>query len=129
MLAEPLMTRERFVDLIGREQLMASDLLSYLMEEKLAEKDAELAAMMAQKEAEFEARLQAELEARLQADLQQTLVETLIARFQQVPVEVLRAVWQIHDLHRLRELITETVRVPDIGAFAQLVEQTNGHNK
>ena len=41
--AEPLVGRDRFVRMIGREQLMASDLLSYLMEEKLAELDQERA--------------------------------------------------------------------------------------
>ena len=41
--AEPLVGRARFVRMIGREQLMASDLLSYLMEEKLAELEQERA--------------------------------------------------------------------------------------
>ena len=41
--AEPLVGRDRFVRMIGREQLMASDLLSYLMEEKLAELEQERA--------------------------------------------------------------------------------------
>src|SRR6266536_2677952 len=35
--AEPLIDHERFVRIVGREKLMASDLLTYLMEEKLAE--------------------------------------------------------------------------------------------
>ncbi len=41
--AEPLINHERFVQIVGRERLMASDLLSYLMEEKLAEMQGKLA--------------------------------------------------------------------------------------
>src|SRR5262250_846904 len=79
--AEPLIGHERYVRMVGREKLMASDLLTYLMEEKLAEmraeKDDQLAKLRAEKEAE---------QVRVLRQLQQTLEEAVIARFPEAPI-------------------------------------------
>lgn len=87
--------------------------------EKYEEK---IALLEQEKAAVLEATLQKEQE-RTTTEQQHTLVESLVARFQQVPVEVLSTIWKIRDPERLRRLIVEVVRVPDIGTFAQMVEQ------
>src|SRR5262249_33432687 len=79
--AEPLIGHERYVRMVGREKLMASDLLTYLMEEKLAEmraeKDGQLAQLQAEKDGQL-AQLQAEKDgqlAQLQAEKDGQLAE------------------------------------------------------
>jgi hypothetical protein len=139
--AEPLIDHERFIRIIGREKLMASDLISYLVEEKLSEIEAKLEAQFEAKYAQLEAQLEAEAEkAQLEAEratqkinaleqertcvnLQQALVESLVMRFQQVPAEVFNTIWKIHNPERLIRLSVEVVRATDIEQFVQTLQQ------
>lgn len=123
--SEPLMGYERFVSIIGKEKLMASDLLNYLVEEKTAELESAYVAKTAALEAKMatlEARTAA-MEARINTNLQQALIEALGVRFQQVPAEALSTIWKIRDPERLSQLITEAVKATDIGTFTQKLEQ------
>jgi len=49
--AEPLMETERFVRMVGRERLMTSDLITYLMEERFTEQERAHAAQLEQERA------------------------------------------------------------------------------
>jgi hypothetical protein len=93
---EPLIPGERFVRLVGKERLMTSDLVTYLMEEQVAER-----------------------EARYVEELQHTLEATIAARFPQAPLGLaltIRRITQPDDLHRL---IVAVVRAPDLLAVEQ----------
>jgi predicted transposase YdaD len=129
--AEPLMKRERYVRLVGREKLMASDLLTYLMEEKLAEvraeKDAEKeAALEAAREAAREAAHEAAHEAAKNAaidQLQQTLEEVVIARFPDAPIALVHDIQRITDPRQLQQLIVAVIRAADLPDFERSLAQ------
>lgn len=88
---EPFIGAERFVRLVGKERLMTSDLVSYLMEEQVSER-----------------------EARYVEDLQSTLEATIAARFPAAPLSlalIIRRIMQPDELHRL---IVAVVRASDL---------------
>ena len=146
--AEPLVGRDRFVRLIGREQLMASDLLSYLMEEKLAELEQErareraaLAAERARERAALavaeqalaaersiaEQALAAERAAlkRQQLSLEQSFTrvveEAVVARFPSIPAVLVSAIRRIHGTPRLEQLLQAVLDAPDQPGVEQLL--------
>ena len=97
---EPFMEGARFVRLVGKERLMTSDLVSYLMEEQVSER-----------------------EARYVEDLQGTLEATIAARFPAAPLSfalIIRRIMQPDALHRL---IVAVVRAPDLITVEQELNQ------
>lgn len=91
--AEPLIAPDRFVRMVGKERLMASDLLTYLMDEKITE-------LQAEKQSEI-AELRAELEAEKLRQFQQALEEGVVARFPEAPPVLLQHIRRITDTQQL----------------------------
>jgi len=83
-----------------KEKLMESDLLSYLMEEKLIER-----------------------QTTFRNSLQQTLEEMVIARFPQAPITLVRDIRQVADPDTLQRLMVMLVRAADLAEFEQALAQ------
>lgn len=107
MLAEPLLDSRRFVQLVTKERLMATDLISYLVEEKTAE-------LVQEKTA---------LEEEFRHVLQQTLEDAIIARFPTAPLSLTRAIRTISDRERLQALIRDVLRSADLPTVEQMLTQ------
>jgi len=127
--AAPLVATERLVHMIGRERLMGSELIEYLMAEKLAEHDRELEAREARLEArlaeERAARERAAVEAQAQAAvaaLDATVQDAVIARFPNTPFSAIGGLRQIRDVHRLQELHAAILRAPDQATVERLLQ-------
>lgn len=98
--AEPYMPATDFVARVGKEYLMASDLVSYLMEEQTTQ---------------------------YVEDLQATLEATIAARFPDAPLSLAATIRQITQPDQLHQLIVAVVRAPDLTAITQaLVAATAG---
>jgi hypothetical protein len=102
--AEPLIEENRFVQIVGKEKLMESNLLSYLMEEKLIE-------------------IKKEQETTIRHSLQQTLEEMVMARFPQAPITLVRYIRQVADPDALQRLMVVLVRAADLAEFEQALAQ------
>jgi hypothetical protein len=99
--AEPLVPVEQFVQRVGKERLMATDLISYLVGEQLAER-----------------------EARYVAELQQTLEVTLATRFPQAPLELVLRIRQVTQPEALHRLIRTAVQAGELATVeAALAEK------
>jgi hypothetical protein len=101
---EPLIEENRFVQIVGKEKLMESNLLSYLMEEKLIE-------------------IKKEQETTIRHSLQQTLEEMVMARFPQAPITLVRYIRQVADPDALQRLMVVLVRAADLAEFEQALAQ------
>jgi hypothetical protein len=88
---EPIIPLERFIRLVGKEQLMASDLVSYLMEEQNAER-----------------------EARSIERLQRTLEGLIALRFPEAPLRLAGTIHSIADEERLHQLVLAVGGAADI---------------
>src|SRR5262245_32081352 len=103
--------------MVGREKLMASDLLTYLMEERLAE-------LQAEKVAEQELLLR---------QLPQTLEEAVIARFPDAPIALVHDIQRVTNSQQLQQLIVAVIRAADLATFertlAQAASSTSQHSK
>lgn len=113
--AEPLLTTERFIRLVTRERLMASDLISYLFEEKTI--------AFAQEKALLEEHLAAQ---QLRAQLllqqaQQAVEDVIIARFPEVPATLTRRLSEITDPPRLQALLRAVLNASDLGEVERLM--------
>jgi hypothetical protein len=93
---EPFMATERFVRLVGKERLMTSDLVTYLMEEHVSER-----------------------EARYVEELQNTLEATIAARFPSAPLSLALLIRRISQPDALHRLIVAVVRAADLAAVEQ----------
>lgn len=114
--AEPLLARDRFVRLVGKDKLMASDLLSYLVEEKLAEvKEAQAAELAAAREATLR-------------QWQQTLEEAVIARFPNAPLVLAHDIRRVTNAPQLQQLIVTVIRATDLAEFEQALAQAVAAN-
>jgi hypothetical protein len=109
--AEPLINHNRFVRIVGREKLMASDLLSYLMEEKLAELESAQQTKIA------------ELEATALRQLQTMLEEAVIARFPNAPIALVHDIRHVTDPQQLQQLNVAVIRADDLAAFERALAQ------
>lgn len=98
--AEPLLEPQQFVDLVGRERLMSSDLFDYLMKDR-----------------------EAELHAQFRHELQQLLEDTLLVRFPAAPLALVRDIRRIDDPSVLRRLIVAVQQVPDLAAAEQVLRE------
>jgi Skp family chaperone for outer membrane proteins len=133
--AEPLIEKDRFVRLVGKERLMESQLFRSLMQDKIAELQANFQSEKATLEAQLQQeqqKLQQEQQ-KLQQEqqkLQQTLVETLLTRFPHAPLMLLRDIWQVQHMEHLHTLIVGVVQAADLAAFETLLKQVaaQSHN-
>jgi hypothetical protein len=100
--AEPLIALEAFVHLVGKEKLMASDLITYLVDEKVAE-------LMEQK-----------LAAVLRT-LQDAVEDAVILRFPNTPAVLVRHIRSLTDLDQLAALQRDVLRAPDQAAVEALL--------
>jgi hypothetical protein len=87
--AEPFITAERFVQRVGKERLMASDLVSYLLEEQTT---------------------------RYIEELQETLEGAIAARFPDAPLSLALTIRQVTQPEQLHRLILAVVRASDLTA-------------
>jgi hypothetical protein len=113
--AEPLIDIQRFIDMIGKEPLMSSDLLSYLMQEKTAELEAQFAAKLA-------AKLAAKDKEYLR-ELQQSLEAVLAARFPQAPFGLVEDIQRVTSLDKLRGLLVYAAKAAAIEEFEPHLKQ------
>ncbi|MCG8353847.1 MAG: hypothetical protein MI924_39285 [Chloroflexales bacterium] len=100
--AEPLVSPDRLVRLVGRERLMTSSFANYLLADKTAEIEAH---------------------ARMEA-LQQALEEAVMARFPTAPLILLRDMRRVSDPTKLRGLIVAVIQATDLGEFEQQLKQS-----
>jgi hypothetical protein len=100
--AEPLIDSQAFVRLVGKEKLMASDLITYLVDEKVAE-------LMEQK-----------LAAVLRT-LQDAVEDAVILRFPNTPAALVRKIRSLTDLEQLAALQRDLLRAPDQAAAEALL--------
>lgn len=104
-LAEPLIARVRLIELIGRERLMASDLIHTLVEEQVAERVAELT----------------QERNALRRALQQTVEDAVVDRFPTIAGIMLRNIRQVTDTERLLQLHEAVRQAPDQAAVERLL--------
>lgn len=100
--AEPLVAPEAFVAMVGKERLMASDLLSYLVEEKLAEIEQQHAA-------------------ELRITLQDATEDVIVARFPDTPIGLVQRLRGMSDPARLKALRAAVLAAPDQAAVEQML--------
>ena len=146
--AEPILDVKRLIEGIGKERFMASDLISYLMEDKLAEIQTKLKleyqSNIAQLEAEQADRIaQLEAEQAKQAEqaqreaeqahirgFQSAIEEAISIRFPNAPIALINEVRRITQLTNLHRLLVETIRAADLATFQQTLAAmvaSNGH--
>jgi hypothetical protein len=142
--AEPLMAAERFVRLVTKERLMASDLISLLVEDVIEEKLAEKTAALEQQTAALEqqtaalkqqtAALKQQTAALVQenAALHQTLLgvveETVLLRFPAVVPALLQQLRQVTDPAQLQRLHAAVLQASDQAAVEQLLAAFEDQN-
>lgn len=117
--AEPFLAAPAFIRLVTKERLMSSDLISYLLEDKVAEFAQEKAALIEEKMVLAEEKTA--LEATLRQRLQQAGEDILIGRFPNAPVILARQIRQVSDPDRLQALIQTLAGAPDLAAVEQAI--------
>lgn len=96
--SEPLMDSASFVRMVGREKLMSSDLISYLVDEKVAEVEREYV-----------------------KDAQDAVEDIVTLRFPNTPVILVRNIRAITDRERLTVLRRALLQAPDQAAAEALL--------
>lgn len=99
--AEPLIDAVSFIALVGKEKLMASDLISHLVDEKVAELEQKLAATL--------------------HVLQTAVEDAVILRFPNTPAALVRKIRSLTDLEQLAALQRDLLRAPDQAAAEALL--------
>lgn len=103
--AEPLIESQTFVRLVGKEKLMASDLISYLVDEKVAEIE----------------KKHSEAEQRYIAEMQQAVEDVVILRFPNTPAVLVRYIRAVADMSQLSTLRRAILQAPDQRAAEALL--------
>lgn len=106
--AEPLIESQAFVRLVGKEKLMSSDLITYLVDEKVAEVERKVTEEYQQKLEEYEQKLTA-----MARTVQEAVEDTVILRFPNTPVFLVRNIRSVTDVERLAALRRALLRAPD----------------
>lgn len=96
--SEPLMDSASFVRMVGREKLMSSDLISYLVDEKVAEVEREYV-----------------------KDAQDAVEDIVTLRFPKTPVILVRNIRSVTDRERLTVLRRALLQAPDQAAAEALL--------
>jgi hypothetical protein len=106
--AEPLIESQAFVRLVGKEKLMSSDLITYLVDEKVAEVERKVTEEYQQKLEEYEQKLTA-----MARTVQEAVEDTVILRFPNTPAFLVRNIRSVTDVERLAALRRAVLRAPD----------------
>ncbi|MCU0491171.1 MAG: hypothetical protein MUD01_06270 [Chloroflexaceae bacterium] len=120
--AEPLFEAERFLQLVTRERLMASDLISLLtadMEKEIEALEQERASLLQENTV---------LHEQLYQRLQLAVEDIVAARFPNAPLLLSRQLRQITDPDRLQNLIHMVAVAPDLAEIERLVSSTAASN-
>lgn len=115
--AEAWVTPTRLEALLGRERLMSSDLLSYLMREKTAEleqKTAELERQRAEERAEL---------AQFRQTLEQAVEDAMVVCFPMAPFALVAEIRTIRDPERLLRLHRTILEAPDQQGAEQAIRE------
>jgi hypothetical protein len=107
--AEPIFDTERFIRLVTKERLMATDLISLLTADLVEEK-----ATLVE-----ELRAARENQARL---LQQMIEDVIVIRFPSVPALLIRKLRNINNLDRLEALHRAALQAADLAALEQQLD-------
>ncbi len=99
------------MQLVGREQLMASEFIAYLIKDELAEKRVEW---------------EQEWQTQLEQALRQTVEETIVARFPALPTGLLTALGSVQDAAGLQRLHHDVLYAPDQGSVERLLGGDHG---
>lgn len=113
--AEPLLSAERFLQLITKERLMSSDLFTLVYQEQLAEfdqREAKLRQQIAEREQE---------QVRWREAMQQSVESVFINRFPLAPAKLIRAIRQLQDVKQLHTLHDLMLTTDDIGVVEQSI--------
>ncbi|MFP4440632.1 MAG: hypothetical protein ACLFVO_25640 [Chloroflexaceae bacterium] len=124
--AEPLLETERFIRLVTRERLMASDLISYLIQDKVAEWE-QKEAKLQEENAALHAQLQAAQQTTVQAG-QHAIEGILIARFPDAPLAVMHDIRRITNPERLQALIGPLVTAATLDEARRLLADAAAAN-
>lgn len=114
MFAAPFVVPEQFVQLVGKEALMTSDLFTYLTKECEAE-------LQAQHQAEVRG-LEAQLTSAQHA-LQQALEVVVAQRFPHAPITMGTTIQRIMDTTQLQQLISAVPHISDLSDLEQRLRQ------
>jgi predicted transposase YdaD len=124
--AAPFLETERFIRLVTKERLMSTDLINYLLQDKVAEFEQEKAALEQQKAIvvqEKAALEKAALEARLVQALQEAIEDAITARFPTAPLALTRPIRQTTEPTRLQALLRGVLTVADLAAVERLLRE------
>ncbi|NJO82386.1 MAG: hypothetical protein HC828_05910 [Blastochloris sp.] len=100
--AEPIFPVDQCIRLVTKERLMSTDLITYLLQDKVEE---------------F-----AEREARWRTALQQSIEDMLATRFPEAPVGMVRRIRQVENVDDLNELRRVMMSAPDLATVAQVIQ-------
>ena len=122
------MAPEQLERILGREQLMESKLLEYLMREKTAEFEQRLAA---ERERERADREQAErqlaegwaAQERVRRNFEQVVEDAMIARFPAAPLALVATMREIRDPEQLLQLHRAILTAPDQASAEQAIRE------
>ncbi len=124
--AAPVMGAAAFTRMIGKERLMESPLIEYLLGEKLAEErqkyEAERQAERQKYEAELAAREQAARRESAVETLQLSLEEVVVSRFPQAPAILLHDLRRVDQPEQLQALIAAAASAPDPTRLAEQLQ-------
>ena len=104
--AEAVMPTEQFIQLITKERLMATDLISSLMQDKVAEHEQQVAVW--------------------RQALQESVEDVIIARFPTVPAMLTRKVRTVNDPVRLQRLHQAVLAAADLTEVERLLNEAAG---
>jgi len=133
--AEPLVSTERFIRLVTKERLMTSDLISYLLKDKLAEMEQahkqELARLeqekagLEQKREQERTRLEQE-KAGIRGALHVAIINTLQVRFPNTPSQMLGQVTRIEDAVQLQRVFQLALNAASLSAVKDVLDELVG---
>ena len=128
--AEAFMAPEQLERILGRERLMASKLLEYLMREKTAEFEQRLAEAWAERaERERVERVERERERervereRTRRNFEQAVEDAMIARFPAAPLALAATMREIRDPEQLLQLHRAILTAPDQAAAERAIRE------
>jgi hypothetical protein len=134
-LTERLLEKDRLIQLVGKERVMQSQVISSLVEEAVEERTAEVMKQAEQLKARWQQE-QERLREREQAEqqrqeLHQTLLDAIAVRFPNVPVTLLKDIWQVKQTSLFHQMFLDVVKAKDVQELEQLFKEhaaagTNG---
>jgi hypothetical protein len=121
--AEPIFDTERFIRLVTKERLMATDLISLLTADLVEEKATlvEEKAILVEEKAILVKQLRAARENQAHL-LQQMIEDVIVIRFPSVPALITRKLRDISDLNRLEALHRAALQATDLAALEQQID-------